>query len=84
MKAIKKLGDIKESLGVDSISRKDGVITIREGFFYTHGKTVEGLIKKVKALFPEAVIVSSGEKWSPFHGGQSIASGSHWWVSFTN
>jgi len=74
------------AINVDSFSFKDNVLTIRRGFFYTHGGTAEKFAaSKVPALIaavPEAEfkVIDSGEQWKPFRGGDSVAKGSHWWV----
>lgn len=75
--------EIKEKLFADSYSRKDNVITVRNSFFYTFGKTTQNLIDAVLKAFPTAKIVDSGEKWTAFRGGDTIAQGSHWFVKFT-
>jgi hypothetical protein len=74
---------VRESLHADSVSQKDGVFTVRRGFFYTGGKTSEDFANAVKAVFPTAVVIDSGEVWTPFRGGATVAKQSHWWVKFT-
>ncbi len=78
-----KLQDVREALRADTISRKDDVITIRRGFFYTNGFTAEKLEQRVRAAYPSAQIVDSGEIWKTFRGGASVAQSSHWFVKFT-
>jgi len=74
---------LKEKLSfADVVSRKDDVITVRRGFFYTHGMTSDDIVKKVKKAFPNAKILDQGEKWVAFRGGASVSNQSHWWVKF--
>lgn len=73
---------IKEQLYADTLSFKNGVYTARWGFFYTHGRTSEKYAAKVKAIFPEAIILDFGKHWAPFRGGASIGRSSHFWVKF--
>ncbi len=75
--------EIKEKLCADSYSRKGDVITVKNGFFYTIGKSKQNLIDTVLKAFPNANIITSGERWSPFRGGDSVGQGSHWFVKFT-
>lgn len=78
------LSEIKSKIGgVDTISRKGDVITVRREYFYRMGKTSEDLVNKVKSAFPNATIVDSGDQWAPFRGGASVANSSHWYVKFT-
>jgi hypothetical protein len=75
---------VREKLSglVDSVSQKNGVFTVRRGFFYTHGGSAERLAAAVKAAFPDATVLDSGEKWTSFRGGATVANQSHWWVKF--
>ncbi len=68
---------------IDGCSIRNGVVTIRIGFFYTHGRTTQTWVDKVKESFPTATIVDSGEVWKPFKGGASLKAQSHWFVKFT-
>jgi hypothetical protein len=79
-----KTSEIRDKLSgyVDSISQKDGVVTIRRGFFYTNGMTSEKLAKTVKSVFPFAEILEHNTIWRPFRGGASVAQGSHFYVKF--
>jgi hypothetical protein len=77
----------------DSFSCRNGVYTVRKGFFYPgvfrHGGTAEGVAEtvrmKVKAALPDytVTIIDKDEVWKPFRGGASVANQSHWWVKFT-
>lgn len=82
---VKKIAttDVQECLSVDQVSLRYGVFTVRRGFFYTHGFTADGLVANVKAAFPNACIIDSGEVWKPFRGSASVAQQSHWFVKFT-
>lgn len=77
-----KLKSIKEMLGVDTISRKDGIILVRSEFFYRMGKTAEDIVKRIQEKFSNAEIIDSGEHWAAFSGRASVANSSHWWVKF--
>lgn len=85
MNATKKPGTaaVKTALRVDTASTKNGVYTIRKGFFYTNGFTAEKLAERVLEAYPEAKILDKGEVWKPFRGGASVAASSHWFVKFT-
>lgn len=77
------LKTVREALNPDTASVKAGVFTIRTGFYYRHGYSSEAYAAKVKAAFPNAVIVDHGEVWKAFSGGASTANQSHWWAKFT-
>lgn len=58
-------------------SRKHkGAYVLREGFFYTHGKTAEDLVAKVLRAFPNAQIINKAEIW------QTWPKDSYWEVVF--
>ena len=61
---------------------KQGNFIVRFPFFYTHGKTTEDAVNEVKQKYPNATIINSGEKWTAFKGGASVANQSHWFVEF--
>ena len=75
--------EIKEALNFDSYSVKDGVFTVRKGFFYTMGKTSQNYVNQVKGAFPQAKILDHSEIWKAFRGGASVANQSHFYVKFT-
>ena len=82
-----KCKEIKERLNeaecyVDQVTLNKGVVTVRRGFFYTHGRTAEGLKNEVFKAFPDAEVVDCGQVWKSFRGGASVASQSHWFVKF--
>lgn len=78
------LKEVKEKLGwMDSVGKKkNGNFVVRQGFFYKMGKTIDRYIEAVKAEFPNAKIIDSGEVWKPFRGGASLANQSHFFVEF--
>ena len=76
-------GLVREKLDVDSVSVRDGVVTVRDEFFYSHGRTSEDFVRDVLKAFPDAIVRDSGEVWKPFRGGASTAQSSHWFVVFT-
>lgn len=77
-----KLTEVKAALLPDTASVKNGVFMIRRSFFYTGGFTADGYAAKVKAAFPNAIILGCGEVWKAFRGGAGTAKQSHWWVKF--
>ena len=74
---------IAEKVIADTVSKRDGVFTVRRGFFYTGGGTAEGFANHVKRAIPAAVVVDYGEVWKPFIGSAPVAKQSHWFVKFT-
>jgi hypothetical protein len=78
-----KLNSITDRTHVDSISIKNGVITVRRGYFYSGGKTAQDFADRIQRDIPEAKIIDYGEHWAAFKGGASVAKQSHWWVKFT-
>jgi hypothetical protein len=76
------LKQIKDVLHMDTISRKDDVVTVRRSFFYRHGCDTGVIIERIKSIFPTAIIMEAEENWKPFRGGASVAAGSHWMVKF--
>lgn len=77
------LKEIKQTLEFDSYSLKNGVFTVRKGFYYRFGNSEEKFVEKILEKFPTAKIIESGEVWKPFRGGASIANSSHWFIKFT-
>lgn len=73
---------VRAALMPDTCCVRDGVCTIRRGFFYTNGFTAEKYRGRVLAAYPNADILDYGEVWKPFRGGASVAAGSHWFVKF--
>jgi hypothetical protein len=73
----------------DSFSCRNGVYTVRRGFFYRGRATAEGVAQSILKRLVEALpdhtitIVGHGEEWKPFRGGAPVAKQSHWWVKFT-
>lgn len=83
MRPRSRLAEVKDKIGIDAASYKEGVYTVRRQFFYRHGKTEGDLVRRVQSAFPVAKIEESGEVWKPFHGDATVAQGSHWYVKFT-
>lgn len=77
------LKQIREAFSADTYSLKNGVFTVRRGFFYPGGFSAEAYAAKVQAAFPTATIVDKGEVWKAFRGGASVAAQSHWFVKFS-
>jgi hypothetical protein len=78
-----KITDIEDKLHVSSVSKRAGVFTVRDGFFYRHGRNSGDLVQKVRDAFPTAKILDQGEVWKAFRGGASVANQSHWFVKFS-
>jgi hypothetical protein len=76
------LKELKEKIAADSYSIKNGVITLRWGFFYRIGQSTETQVQKVLAIFPNAKILDKGEVFKAFSGDSSVANSSHWFVKF--
>jgi len=66
----------------DTISLRNGVFTVRRGFYYRHGTTAEDKANCVKQYLPTARIIECGEIWAAFRGNASVADQSHWFVKF--
>ena len=88
MKLTKKIVEeqlFKVDCHPDQITVSKGVITVREGFFYTSGRSTKTLVDKVQRAFPTAEIIDKGEVRKAFRGGAPTASfprRSHWFVKF--
>lgn len=75
--------EIKKLLNAEALRKnKEKNYVARWGFFYTHGRTSKTYEDKVKERIPTATIINSGQKWVPFHGGDTVTQGSHFWVEF--
>jgi hypothetical protein len=83
MRKTSLLATVRRKLHPDSASIRNGVVTVRDEFFYRHGRTAADLVADVLRAFPNATILDSGEIWKPFNGGASTANSSHWFVKFT-
>jgi hypothetical protein len=83
MKNKMTIKQIEELVAADSTSLRNGVFTVRHGFFYRHGGSAESYAAQVIKAVPGAVLVDKGEHYAAFRGGASVANQSHWWVKFT-
>ena len=83
---MKKVENILKSI-VSSFSKRNGIYTVRRGYFYTSGKTTNDFVDRISdVLKQEGVafeIVDSGNHWAPFRGGASVCNQSHWYVKFS-
>ena len=75
--------EMQQKICADALSKRQGIYTARDEYFYRHGKTEQDLVNKIKAVFPNANIIEAGDHWAPFRGGASVARSSHWFVKFT-
>lgn len=67
----------------DTVSRKNGVYTVRRGYFYRFNRSATDLIEDLKRTFPEIVVTGSGDHWAAWNGQAPMHKSSHWWVTFT-
>jgi len=76
--------EVKEKLSglVDTVSQKNGIFTVRKGYFYRHGMSQEILAEKIKEIMPNVEIIDTEDHWASFRGGASVAQGSHFMVKF--
>jgi len=77
------LAKVKDTVHADSYSIKNGIVLLRQGFFYRHGGSEDNLVSAVMKAFPTATIHDKGEHWAAFSGGASLARSSHWYVKFS-
>lgn len=78
-----RLAEIRDKVRVDTASVKNGVYTVRLGFYYTGGYTPDNFAAAVLKSFPEATVLEFGEVWKSFRGSAPVAQQSHWFVKFT-
>ena len=75
---------IKNNVHADSVSTRGGVVTLRKGFFYTHGKTeqdfADRVVRIMESIGQSVKVVDLGSQWTAFRGGASVGQSSHWWV----
>jgi len=74
--------EIRELGIADTVSKKQGIYTLRREFFYRNGMDADKFAANIKRALPGIEILSFGEHWAPFRGGASTANSSHWWVKF--
>ena len=81
------IAQVRNALGfhADQVSkRKDGVIVVRKGFYYRHGKDAQDFFLRVGKVLQEAGVPCSvkdyGEQYTSFRGGAALSKQSHWWV----
>lgn len=72
---------VREAVPADTYSVRDGVFTVRRGFFYG-GLSGNKLADAVLAAFPGAEIVAHDTLHMPFRGGAGVARNSHFLVRF--
>ena len=79
-----KTSEFEKLLSTDGISKRDGVFTIRRGYFYRNGNTEETfknfVCKKLDDKNIKYTILDYGDHWAPFRGGASLARSSHFFV----
>ena len=77
---------VKQAISVDTVSKRNGVFTVRREFFFSFGQTSQTFANQIEANMREAgfsiEIVAHGEVWKPFRGGAATKDSSHWWVEF--
>lgn len=74
--------------GYSTVSKtrdKTGNFIFRKGFFYCFGQDqhsfADSITNQLSKLNIEHEVVDKGEKFVTFRGGDSVAQGSHWWVT---
>lgn len=63
-----------------AVSFYRGIFTIRESYFYRHGRTAEKLVAKILEALPEVKVIKSGDHYANFNKGVSLKRSSHLWV----
>lgn len=75
-----------EAMGFKNVSLRKGVFKVKQSFFYgMFANLDEKLARKVKEVFPDAIILDKGMHWHEFVGGAKSGSAkdSFVWVTFT-
>jgi len=78
------LKEIGDKIGVNIISRREGVITIKKSYFYGMMHSGQALADKVTKAFPDASIIEYGNHFHQFVGGAKSGSpkDSYFWCKF--
>jgi len=76
---------IEENIFVDDVQQsRDGSFILRQGYYYTSGKTEIDFEKSIVNQFDKTLfkieVLNRGTVWRPFKGGASTRTQSHWWV----
>ena len=83
----KEVKQIKEKLNhsFDTFSVREGIITVKKGYYWGVTKSGETYAEKVKEIIPEAKIVDFGNHFASFRGGAKAGSAqsSYFYVKFT-
>ena len=69
---------IRQRLGANrqfSIGR-DGVVTVKHGYYYRHGMSADLFARSIQKVIPEAVILDQGDHWAAW------PKDSYFWVKF--
>ena len=76
---------LRDHFGDDpgTVTFSQGQWTVREGFFYTLGRSADNLEAAIREVFPHIQVEGKGEHWKAFKGGASLRAKSHFWVQFT-
>lgn len=64
----------------DTVSVKNGIYTIRFGYFFTSGRTSQHFADRVTQAGFE--VIEHDNHWTSFRGGASVAQQSHFMVKF--
>lgn len=74
----------KNLIGVDQISKRNGIFTARRSYFYGLCESGESLVKRIQEQLPTAKIIDWGNHYvAKFIGGAPITKQSHYWVKFS-
>lgn len=75
---------LEEIVSADNITKRNGIFTIRKGFFYTMGGSADKFRDSVEAELINHDIrfetIEADEVYKAFKGGAPIVKQSHWYV----
>jgi len=66
----------------DQVCLKNGVFTVKWGYYYHNGRTPDKYCAQIIRVFPLVTIVESGDHFGSFKGGKSVSANSHFFVKF--
>jgi hypothetical protein len=67
----------------DEVTFSKGIWTVRQGYFYHHGRTERDLINELNNVFRDNIeVLSAGDHWDTFKGSKSVTYTSHFWIKF--
>ena len=79
-----KTTELEQMISADGVSKRNGIFTIRRGYYYTGGYDADKYKENIENQLIENDIrfeyVDHGNVWLPFKGGAPLAKQSHWFV----